>query len=178
MPPRLIRAARVILVLLAVSLAFVAFRKSGQSVRYFSTPLEVTGAVTAAYFADAMPLARGNPRAGEVTQPVPTRLDIKLEQHPGVNFQVWLPEDPALHPKLPAIGSEVTLILPSRWHEMEVGERVLAFGLKQGDTMLVDPKNYPYAAEYRTAFVAVGAGLGAAIALLGALTMRMPEPDA
>jgi len=173
MPPRLIHYGRIVLVLIALSLAFVAFRKGNQSVRYFSTPSEVSGTVSAAAFAKAIPLARGNPRAGEVTQPVPTRLDVQLQEHSGVQFEVWLPEDPALHPPLPAAGDQVTLILPSRWHELEVGERVLAFGLRRGDQMLVDPKRYPYASEYRTAFLAVGAGIGAFIAALGALNMRV-----
>ena len=78
---------------------------------------------------------------------------------------------------MPAAGDKVTLILPSRWHELEVGERVLAFGLKRGDTVLVDAAKYPYMAEYRTAFLAAGAGIGALIAALGALRLRA-EPQA
>jgi hypothetical protein len=168
----LIRIGRIVLVLMAVSLAFVAYRKGGQAVRYFSTPLVVSGTVTASKFDKAIPLARGNPRAGEVTQPVPTRLDVQLKEHPGVLFQVWLPEGPERHPALPAAGDAVTLTLPSRWQELEVGERVLAFGLRRGEQVLVDARQYPYAAEYRTAFLAVGAAIGALIAALGAWRMR------
>src|SRR5690349_4975449 len=173
MSPRLIRAGRIALVLIAFSLAFVGIRKSNQAIRYFSVPVDVTGTVTASAFDKPIVLARGNPRAGVVSQPVPSRLDVQLKEHPGVLYQVWLPEEPSQHPALPAVGDTVTLVLPVRWQELEVGERVLAFGLKQGDKVLVDPRAYPYAAEYRTAFLAVGALLGALVAAVGAIRMRV-----
>jgi hypothetical protein len=175
MSPRLLLYGRIALVLIAVSVAAVALRKGLQAARYFSTPIELSGTVTAAAFANAIPMARGNPRAGEVTGPIPTRLDVRLREQPGILFEVWLPEDPALQPPLPALDDAVILTLPGRWREMEVGprERVLAFGLKRGNTVLVDAARYPYAAEYRTAFLAVGAAVGALIAAIGA--WRLPR---
>lgn len=171
MPARLFRYGRIVLVLIALSLAAVAYRKGRQAALYFSAPVELAGTVDVAAFSHPILLARGNPRAGEVTQPVPTRLDIRLREQPGVQFQVWLPQDPQRQPAPPAVGATVTLVLPGRWRDLEVGERVLAFGLKQRETVLVDAAQYPYAAEYRTAFLAVGAGLGALFAALAAWRM-------
>lgn len=171
MPTRLFRYGRIVLALTALSLAAVAYRKGSQATLYFSAPVELAGTVDVSAFSHPILLARANPRAGEVAQPVPTRLDVRLREHPGVQFQVWLPQEPERHPAPPAVGAAVTLVLPGRWRELEVGERVLAFGLKQGEAVLVDARQYPYAAEYRTAFLAVGAGLGALFAALGAWRM-------
>lgn len=176
MPARLIRGARIVLLLIALSLGLLCFIKGNQSARYFSTPMQLTGTVTASSYADPIPLARGNPRAGEVTMPVATRLDVQLKEHPGLLFQVWLHEDPTKHPPLPAAGSTVTLILPRRWKELEVDKRVLVFGMEENDKVVVDPKKYSYAAEYRTAFLSVGAGIGAFIAVVAALSLHTDPP--
>ncbi len=170
MSPRLLRYGRIALVLIALSLAGLAVRKGLQAVRYFSSPTEVSGMVVETAFAKAIPLAHGNPLEGTVTGPVPTRLNVRLRELADIHFEVWLPEDPAQHPALPAVGDAVTLVLPGRWREMGVGpqERVLAFGLKRGGAVLVDAARYPYAAEFRTAFLAVGAAVGALFAALGA----------
>jgi hypothetical protein len=172
MSSRILRHGRIVLILIAVSLAAVAYRKASQAALYFSARVDLAGIVEAAAFSHPVLLARANPRAGEVTQPVPTRLNIRLREYPGVQFQVWLPQDPQRHPALPAAGTAVTLVLPGRWRELEVDERVLAFGLKQGEHVMVDATQYPYAAEYRTAFLALGAGLGVLFAALGAWRLR------
>jgi len=166
--PRLLFLTRAALVVLALALAFVAARKGLQAARYFSPLTELSGTVTSAELTGAIPLAKGNPRAREVTQPVPTRVTLELREQPGLRFQVALREDPDLIPPRIAPGEAVTLLLPGRWRELEVGDRVLAMGLKRAGAVLVDPAGYPWAAEYRTAFLAVGAAVGAAIAALGA----------
>lgn len=166
--PRFILSVRLLLVLMALSLGFVAARKGQQAVRYFSPLIELPGTVVSAELTDAIPLAWGNPRAPEVTQPVPTRLAIVLQEFPGLRFMVALRENPELIPPRLNPGERVTLILPSRWRDALVGDRVLAMGLRRGAERLVNPDGYPYAAEYRTGFLALGAAVGACLALLGA----------
>jgi hypothetical protein len=159
---------RLALVFIALSTAPVAVLKGVQATRYLSPLVELPGTVATAALTDAIPMAHGNPRERDIIEPVPTRLTMELREFPGLRFQVALREDPALTPPVPAPGDNVTVILPARWREMEVGPRVLAMGLRRGTTVLVDPAGYPYAAEFRAVFVAVGAAIGAFIAALAA----------
>jgi hypothetical protein len=168
MSPRFILFVRLLLLLMALSLAFVAARKGQQAIRYFSELIELPGTVVSAELTDAIPLAWGNPKAPQVTQPIPTRMAIMLREFPGLRFMVALRENPELIPPPPNADENVTLLLPARWRESVVGDRALAMGLKRGGNVLVDPAGYPWAAEYRTAFLAVGAAVGAVIAALGA----------
>lgn len=171
MSPRLAKVVRWGLVLLALSLVFVAARKGQQARRYLSPLVELKGTVVRAEFADAIPMARGDPGARDVIRPVPTRLRIELREFGGVRFEVALREDAETLPALPEPGEAVTLVLPARWREMEMGDRVLAMGLKRGTEALVDPAGYVYGAEYRTAFLGVGALVGAAVCLIAALRL-------
>jgi len=168
MSPRLILTGRLLLIVMALSLAWVAAHKGMQAVRFFSPLVELSGTVGSAELTDAIPLAWGNPRAPEVTRPIPTRLAVELQEQPGFRFLVALRENPELIPPRIAPGERVTLVLPGRWREIEAGPRVLAMGLKRGGNVLVDPAGYPYSAEYRSAFLAVAAAVGAVIAALGA----------
>ncbi len=168
MSPRLILPLRVALAIMALSLALLSARKGVQTARYFSPLIDLPGTVVAAELTDPIPLAKDNPRFRSIVAAVPTRLRLELKEYPGLHFQVALREDPDLIPPVLAAGEQVTLILPTRWRESEVGSRVLTMGLRRGTTLLVDPAGYPFAAEFRAAFVAVAAAIGAIIMALGA----------
>jgi hypothetical protein len=170
--PRLVLPVRIFLVLMALSLVFVAVHKGREAQRYFSPLVEVPGTVLRAELTDPKPFATADPRAKGAIVQVPSRLRIDVREFPELHFVAILREEPGHAPALPAPGESVTLLVPALWRDLMAGDRVLTIGVKRGTQMLVDPAEYPYAAEYRMAYTAFGAALGAILALVGAWRLR------
>jgi len=161
-------AARVLLAVTALSLGLLAARKGNLARLYFSPPVQLAATVARAELTDAVPTVESGPRAGTVSPPIPTRLALRVNEHQDLRFEVALRSDPGRLPVPPRAGERVTLTLPGRWPNLVTDGRVLAFGVAVEGTVIVDAKQYPYTAEYRTAFLAAAAAAGALVAALGA----------
>jgi len=161
-------AARILLAVVALSLAVLAAQRGHKASLYFSPPAALLVTVASAELTDYAPMANSGPRSGTVRPPIPTRLTLSVKEHEGVRFEVALRSDPERMPPPPPPGQQVTITLPEKWRQLVTGGRVLAFGVSQGGASIVDPAAYPYTAEYRTLFLAVVAGAGALVAALGA----------
>ena len=166
-----IQGARVLLALIAISLIVVAARKGFQAYRYFSPQVALTATVAYAELTDPRPKTPEGPISSKPAQAIPTRLTMRFNEHQGLTFEAALRSDPGQLPTPPRPGSVVTLILPRLWRDLAKGNHVLAFGVREGNTVLVDAAKYPYTAEYRTAFLAVGAVVGAFVSALAAILL-------
>jgi hypothetical protein len=176
MPVRVTLLVRILLGIFAISLLFVSVRRERLAYLYFSAPMDLEGTVVSAALTDTVPMATDVTRTNPEIRHVPTRLTLELAEQPGIRFQVMLPEDSAWVAPHVLAGEKVSLHVPSRWHDVLVGNRALVMGMRRGGAVLVDPAKYSYADELRTLFLGVGAALGALIAGLAAWRMgRIPR---